>query len=95
MVKFAFFTKGLVHTFSQKFDVFSPCFFSFKLLKRRFRDVLDTKNLFYTTNKLIIEVEKFAFFAKGLVHDFGQTFEVSLPSLFSAILIKKSFWQCS
>ena len=66
MVKFAFFTKGLVHTFSQKFDVFSPCFFSFKLLKRRFRDVLDTKNLFYTTNKLIIESWKISLFCKGV-----------------------------
>ena len=40
-----------------------------------------------------MEVEKFAFFAKGLVHDFGQKFEVSLPSLSSAKLIKKNVWQ--
>ena len=66
MVEFAFFTKGLVHTFSQKFDVFSPCFFSFKLFKRRFRDVLDTKNLFYTTSKLIIESWKISLFCKGV-----------------------------
>ena len=38
-----------------------------------------------------MEVEKLAFFAKGLVHDFDQKFEVSLPSLFSAKLIKRVF----
>ena len=38
-----------------------------------------------------MEVEKFPVFAKGLVHDFDQNFEVSLPSLFSAKLIKKMF----
>ena len=63
--------------------------------KSMFIDVLDTKNLFQITNKLIIGSRKISFFAKGLVHDFGQKFEVSLPSLFSARLIKKIVWQFS
>ena len=42
-----------------------------------------------------LEVEKFAFVAKGIVHDFYQRIKVSLPSLFSARLIKKIVWQCS
>ena len=41
------------------------------------------------------KLKNWHFFAKGLVHNFDQKFEVSLPSLFLAKFIKKSVWQCS
>ena len=48
--------------------------------KRVFRDVLDTK--MFSRLHISLEDEKFAFFAKGLVYNFGQKLEVFSPCFF-------------
>ena len=86
---FYFFTKGLVQTSGQKIEVSWPCFFWLNLLKERVQKRSWPKSCSTLQISWYLEVEKFALFAKGLVHDFNQKFEVSLISLYSAKLLKK------
>ena len=68
-----FFAKGLVHDFGQKLVIFLPfyvrqhrpgkCVSRYSRKKKRFLRTIKTRSL---------KGRKFVFFAKGLVHDFGQ-----------------------
>ena len=59
--------------------------------KRRLRDVLDTKNLSYTTNKLIIGSWKFCIFCKG-VSSYIWSKIWSFLTLFFLVQIVKKEW---
>ena len=74
---------GLIHDFGQKFEYF--LFVSFSLSKIGldivFGDVMDTRQAF-TDYKIVYFTWSLNWFSKGLVHDFGQKFQISLLFLF-------------
>ena len=81
MKNLKFFAKRLVHYFGPKFDIALPSLFSAKLIKKVFGNILDRKRAFLGYKNVDLrELQKLPFFAKGLVNNFGQKFEVSSPS---------------
>ena len=81
--KIFFFAKGLVHGFGQKFAIFSlSCFFRSNTPEKVFHDVLDRK-LAILDNKISnLKSGKICIFAKGLVHGFGQPFQIFFSLFF-------------
>ena len=60
-----------------------------------FGDVLDKKEAFKTIKTTVYEKRKMIIFAKGLVHRFGQTFEISSSLIFMKNRPRKSIWERS
>ena len=61
-----------------------------------FGDVLDKKKPSKTIKTTVHEKRKMRIFAKGLVHRFGQTFEISSTLIFMKNRPRKSIWErCS
>ena len=78
-----FFATGLVHGFGQKFVIFSlSCLFRSNTPEKVFHDVLDRK-LATLDNKISnLKSGKICIFAKGLVHGFGQPFQIFFSLFF-------------
>ena len=74
--KIFIFSQGLVHDFGEKFGVASLDFSRSIRSKGVFCDILDTKKKTFLDYKNvdIRKWKKLDFFAKGLLHDFGQKF---------------------
>ena len=60
-----------------------------------FADVLDTKQPLKTINTTVYEKRKIKIFPKGLVHRFGQKFEISSTLIFMQNRPRKSIWERS
>ena len=60
-----------------------------------FADVLDKKEAFKDYKKTVNEKRKIRIFLKGLVHRFGQKFEISSTLIFMQNRPRKSIWERS
>ena len=60
-----------------------------------FADVLDKKEAFKDYKKTVYEKRKIRIFPKGLVHCFGQNFEVSSTLIFMQNRPRNSIWEPS
>ena len=60
-----------------------------------FADVLDKKEAFIDYKTTVSEKRKMRIFAKGLVHCFGQNFEISSTLIFVQNRPRKSIWERS
>ena len=60
-----------------------------------FADVLDKKEALKTIKTTVYEKRKMRIFAKGLVHRFGQKFEISSTLIFMQNRRIKSIWERS
>ena len=60
-----------------------------------FADVLDKKNPLKTIKTTLCEKRKIRIFPKGLVHRFGQKFEISSTLIFTQNRSRKSIWERS
>ena len=60
-----------------------------------FAYVLDKKEAFIDYKTTVYEKGKMRIFAKGLVHRFGQNFEISSTLIFMQKKKKKSIWERS
>ena len=57
-----------------------------------FADVLDKKEAFKDYIRTVYEKRKIRMFSKGLVHRFGQKFEISSTLIFMQNRPRKSIW---
>ena len=60
-----------------------------------FADVVDKKEAFKDYKKTVYEKRKIRIFVKGLVHRFGQKFEISSFLIFMQNRSRKSIWERS
>ena len=60
-----------------------------------FADVQDKKKPLKTVRTTVYEKRKIGIFFKGLVHRFGQKFEISSTSIFMQNRPRKSIWESS
>ena len=60
-----------------------------------FADVVDKKEVFKDFKITVYEKRKIKIFPKGLVHRFGQKFEISLTLIFMQNRPRKSIWERS
>ena len=60
-----------------------------------FADVLDKKEAFKDDKKTEFEKRKIRIFPKGLVHRFGEKFEISSTLIFMQNRPRKSIWEHS
>ena len=60
-----------------------------------FADVLDKKEAFKDYKRTVYEKRKIRIFPKGLVHPFGQKFEISSTVIFMQNRPRKSIWERS
>ena len=58
-------------------------------------DVLDKKKALKTIKTTVYEKRKIRIFPKGLVHHFGQKFEISAALIFTQNGPRKSIWERS
>ena len=58
-------------------------------------DVLDKKKPLKTIKTTVYEKRQLRIFPKGLVHRFGQKFEISSTLIFMQNRPRKSIWDCS
>ena len=59
-----------------------------------FADVPDKKEAFKDYRTTVYEKRKIRIFPKGLVHRFGQKFEISSTLIFMQNRPRKSMWEC-
>ena len=60
-----------------------------------FADVLDKKKPLKTIKTTVYEKRKIRIFPKGLVHRFGQKFEISSTLIFVQNRLRESIWERS
>ena len=60
-----------------------------------FADVLNKKECFKEYKKTVLEKPKIRIFLKGLVHRFGQKFEISSTFIFVQNGLRESIWERS
>ena len=90
--KICIFYQGVISYIWLKIWIFLTLFFVVQIVQKEFSQTFLTQKTFSTLQiSWYLEVEKFALFAKGLVHDFNKKSEVFLISLFSAKLLKRVF----
>ena len=58
-------------------------------------DVLYSKQAFLNNKKIAFKTPKIRIFPKGLVHRFGQKFDISLTVIFMQNKPRKSIWERS
>ena len=58
-----------------------------------FADVLDKKEAFKDNKKTVYKKSKMTIFLKGLVHRFGQKFEICSTLIFMQNRPRKSIWE--
>ena len=63
--------------------------------EKLFGDVLDKKKLLKTIKTTVYEKRKIRIFPKGLVHRFGQKFEISSTLIFMQNRPRKGIWERS
>ena len=82
-------SKGLVHGFGQKCEIW-PCFyFSRNKPNNEFNNILETKKCFQDCENEKLKNRKIGIFRKGLDHGFGQKCEIGPCFYFFAKLAKK------
>ena len=64
-------------------------------LEKVFADIVDKKDSFKHHKKTAYEKRKLRIFAKGLVHHFGQTFQISSTLIFMQNQPRKRIWERS
>ena len=60
-----------------------------------FADVVDKKEAFKDYKKTVYEKRKIRIFSKGLVHRFGEKFEISSTLIFVQNRLRESIWERS
>ena len=63
--------------------------------EKLFGDVVDKRKPLKTINTSVYEKRKIRIFPNGLVHGFGQKFEISLTLIFMLNRPRKSIWERS
>ena len=90
----SFLQRGYSMILVKKFKVFHPLCLSKIDREIVFADVLDKKEAF-KDYKTVYEKRKIRIFPKGLVHRFGQKFEISSTLIFMQNRPRKSIWERS